>query len=84
METTFVISPNELNMDFLNSLKKLFKHQNQLQISISVSENFNLLQTETASQHLARLEKCLEEVNAGKNTIAFNETELDQIIFEKL
>ncbi len=84
METTFVITPAELNIDFLTSLKKLFKHQNQLQISVSVPEDFNLLQKETPQQHLERLEKCLSEVNAGKNTIAFSESTLDEIIFEKL
>jgi thiamine monophosphate kinase len=84
METTFVITPDELNIDFLSSLKKLFKHQNQLQISVSVPEDFNLLQTETPKQHLERLEKCLNEVNAKKNIITFSEEVLDEIIFEKL
>ena len=47
METTFVITPDELDNNFLESLKRLFRHRKQLQISVSVAEDFNLLQTET-------------------------------------
>jgi hypothetical protein len=68
----------------LASLKKLFSHRKQLQISVSVPEDFNLLQTETPEAQLARLEKCLTEVNGGKNTISFSEVQLDDMILEKL
>jgi hypothetical protein len=84
METTFVISKTELNNDFLDSLKKLFKHQKQIQISVSVAEDFNLLQTETPRDYLDRLEKCLADMNSKKSTITFTETQLDDIIFEIL
>ncbi len=84
METTFVITPDELDNNFLDSLKKLFKHRKQLQISVSVAEDFNLLQTETPQAHLARLEKCLSEVNKGENSITFTDAQLDDIIFDKL
>ena len=84
METTFVISETELNSDFLDSLKKLFKHQKQIQISVSVPEDFNLLQTETPQDYLNRLEKCLADMNKQKNTITFTEAQLDDMIFEKL
>lgn len=55
-----------------------------MQISVSVPEDFNLLQTETPQAHLARLEKCFAEVNAGTNTISFTEAQLDDMILEKL
>ena len=84
METTFVITPAELNSSFLASLKTLFKHKNQLQISISVSEDFKLLETESPKQCIARLEKCLNEMSKAQNTISFSESQLDEIIFEKL
>ena len=84
METTFVISETELNSDFLDSLKKLFKHQKQIQISVSVPEDFNLLQTETPQDYLNRIEKCLADMNKQKNTITFTEAQLDDMIFEKL
>jgi hypothetical protein len=84
METTFVISQSELNSDFLKSLKKLFKHRNQLQITVSTAEDFQLLATETPAVYLKRLEKCLVDVDAHKNTIVFTEDELDGIILEAL
>ena len=84
METTFVITPDELDSNFLDSLKKLFRHRKQLQISVSVAEDFDLLQTESPQVHLARLEKCLAEINKGENTITYTDAQLDDIIFDKL
>ena len=84
METTFVLKPEELNSSFLNTLKRLFKNSNQLQISVSTAEDFGLLQTENLAQQSERIEKCFHEVAAKQNTISFSENELDQIILEKL
>ncbi len=84
MESTFILKPEELNSDFLNTLKRLFKNSPQLQISVSTSEDFGLLQSETVQQQLERIEKCFVEVEAKKNIISFSENELDQIILEKL
>ncbi len=84
METTFLITKQELDSDFLTSIKNLFKHQKQLQIAISVPEDFNLYQTETPVQHIKRLEKCLKEMKQKKNVISFDEAQLDEMIFEKL
>ena len=84
METTFVLKPEELNSSFLNTLKRLFKHSNQLQISVTTAEDFGLLQTETLAQQNERIEKCFQEMAAKQNTISFSENELDQIILEKL
>ena len=42
METKFVVSKDELDINFLDSLKKLFKHSRLLQISVNTSEDFNL------------------------------------------
>ena len=80
METTFVINQSELNSDFLDSLKKLFKHRNQLQITVSVPEDFNLLDRETPAEYLSRLEKCMAEMDESKNTITFTGAQLDDII----
>lgn len=84
METTFVIKPGELNSGFLAMLKKLFKHSNQIQISVSAAEDFDLTKKETPAQSLQRMEKCLADMNQKEHTIAFTEEELDQIILEKL
>ena len=84
METTFVINSNELNENFLASLKKMFKNEKQLQIAVSVPEDFDLMQKESPKQYLQRLEKCLKESKVKKNTISFSESEIDAIILEKL
>lgn len=84
METTFVINQSELNNDFLESLKKLFKHRNQLQITVTAPEDFNLLSTETPAEYISRLEKCLAEMNAAKNTMTFTEGQLDDLILKAL
>ena len=84
MESTFIISKDELDSNFLASLKKLFKNQKQLQISISIPEDFDLNQNETPKEYLKRLEYCLKEVKSNKNTISFSESELDNIIIENL
>ena len=83
METTFVVSKDELDINFLDSLKKLFKHSRLLQISVNTSEDFNLNQQETPIQYLARLEKCLSELSDKKNTIEFTESAFEDLIIEK-
>lgn len=84
METTFVINQSELNSDFLDSLRKLFKHKNQLQITVTAAEDFNLLSPEKPSEYLKRLENCLADVEKGKNTITFTEEQLDDMILKAL
>ncbi len=66
MESTFIIQPSELSNDFLESLKRLFKHLQQLQITVTPSEDFGLLKPETPAECLARLEKNLVEMKTGK------------------
>jgi hypothetical protein len=84
METTFVINQDELNEDFLESLKKLFKYRKQLQITVTAPEDFNLLHSETPAAYITRLEKRVADINEGKNTITFTELQLDDIILEAL
>ena len=84
METTFIINQSELDADFLTSLKKLFKHRKQLQITVTAPEDFHLLEKEPPHVYLERLEKCLADVDFGRNIITFTEAELDDMILEKL
>lgn len=84
MESTFIIEQSELNENFLESLKKLFRYSRQLQITVATSEDFGLLKKETPQQCLTRLEKNMSEMTAKENTIAITEEELDAFIFQKL
>jgi hypothetical protein len=84
MESTFILNASELNDDFLESLKKLFAHTRQLQITVTASEDFGLLKKETPAEYIARLEKNLADVKAKKNIVIYTDSELDELIFQKL
>jgi hypothetical protein len=84
MESTFIIQQSELNEDFLESLKRLFKYSRQLQITVTTSEDFGLLKKETAAEYIARLEKNLNELKNKQNMVTFTESQLDEFIHEKL
>lgn len=84
MESTFIIEQSELNENFLKSLKKLFRHSRQLQITVATAEDFGLLKKETPQQCLARLEKNMSDIRKKENTVTITESELDEIIFQKL
>jgi hypothetical protein len=64
MYTSYHLNSNELNEDFLASVKKLFKNK---RITISVEEDMDeteyLLSTEANCKHL---EESLAQVKAGK------------------
>ncbi len=81
METTFVINKSELNNQFLSALKKLFKNQSQLQITVSVPEDFNLLSSESPKNYLARLERAIYDLDNNKNTIEFSEDDFKSMCF---
>ena len=46
MESTFILKHEDLNADFIESIKKTFANSRQLQVTISSSEDFGLLGTE--------------------------------------
>lgn len=79
METTFVLNKDELTMEFLESLKKMYSNSNRLQISVSDSEDFELFKKETKEEYFARLRKAIN--NTRK--IAFTEEEFDQIVKDR-
>ena len=80
METTFVLQKEELTIGFLESLKKMFKNSNRLQISISDTEDLDLYKKETKEAYFERLEKAMN--NAEKNKVSLSEKEFDDLIKE--
>lgn len=80
METTFIVQQNDLNQEFLDAIKKLFKHKRQLQITITESEDFGLFQTETPQAYIERLERCMAEMQQPTHTITLSEAELDDFV----
>jgi hypothetical protein len=82
METTITIKKEELTIDFLNYLKKLYKNSRLLQISISDVEHFDLLKTETKEDYFERLEKAIKDVETKK--VTFTEEEFETLTKQNL
>lgn len=85
METSFILKESDLNTDFLEALKVLFKNKKQLEIKVSVPEDFNLLETETPQQIKERLQNCLKDMGDNSKIIEFTDSrlELEEFIREK-
>lgn len=77
METTFTIRKDELDNEFLESLKRLFKNSRELQITVSSSTDFNLTQPETAAEYITRLEAAAKNLEAGRNQIVMTAEQFD-------
>ncbi len=77
METTFVIKKEELDLNFLESIKKLFKQSRELQITISNNEDFGLTKTETKKEYLERLEKIAKSIDTNTKRIEMSADEFD-------
>ena len=83
METSFVIRKEELALDFVESIKKLFKRNQELQITISSSEDFGLTKKETKTEYFNRLEKAKANLEKG-SVISFSEEEFDEFSLAKI
>jgi hypothetical protein len=77
METTFVIRKEELDLNFLESIKKLFKQSRELQITISNNEDFGLTKNETKKEYLERLNKIAGSIDENTKRIEMSEEEFD-------
>jgi hypothetical protein len=84
METSFVITPAELNSNFLASIKKMFKNKGQLQVTITDSEDFGLYKKETAEEYFERLEARLKDLDGQKNSVSFAPDDFDQFVKEHI
>ena len=77
METTFVIRKEKLDLNFLESIKKLFKQSRELQITISNNEDFGLTKNETKKEYLERLNKIAGSIDENTKRIEMSEEEFD-------
>ena len=68
----------------MSALKKLFKYKSQLQITVSVPEDFGLLKSETPDQYLERQENCIRDMQVPENKITIDEFQLNDMILEKM
>lgn len=79
METTFTLRKDELDAEFLESIKRLFKHSRELQITISSVTDFALTETETSEQYFIRLEKAAQNLAIGQNQVVMTEEQFDDL-----
>ncbi|MCY7350120.1 MAG: hypothetical protein LH606_05575 [Cytophagaceae bacterium] len=84
METTFTLRRDELDAEFLESVKKLFRNHRELQITISASTDFGLNAPESRQEYFQRLEKAVENLEKGQDQVILNEEEFDTFSLNKL
>ena len=69
MESTFVLRRNELTNDFVETIKTLFKNQEELQITVTASQDFGLNKIEDSELYWKRLNKAANNVEQRNNEI---------------
>ena len=79
MESTFTIKLNELNIDFIQSIKKLFKKDREIQITISSAEDFGLNEPETKDAYFARIQTSINNLNKKQHSTQLSIGELDEM-----
>ncbi len=84
MESTFILKREDLNDDFLDSVKKLFSNSKKLQITITTSEDFGLLNHESPDLYFERLIKAAEDVKNNTNLVKISDAELDEMVLSRL
>ena len=84
MESTFVLRRNELTNDFVETIKTLFKNQEELQITVTASQDFGLNKIEDSELYWKRLNKAANNVEQRNNVVEMSETELDEFAIDLL
>ena len=69
METTFTLRRDELDAEFLETLKLLFKNSRELTLTVSTAEDFGLTQPETRDAYFARLAKAAENLSSAEGRV---------------
>lgn len=77
METTFILRQEELDNEFLESVKRLFKNSRELQITVSTSEDFGLTRQETREEYFARLSRATQRLTNEPDRVIMTEAEFD-------
>ncbi len=70
METVFRLKATDLNLDFLNAIKSLFKNDEEIEMQISSQSGFGVLKAETQTECNARIEKSFNNVKKKRNIVS--------------
>jgi hypothetical protein len=79
METIIRIKQSELNLDFLNNIKALFKNEEALEISISPVSDFGLTKKEGRKVYINRLNKAIENLETNTKIVSLSEAEFETL-----
>ncbi|HPR60493.1 MAG TPA: hypothetical protein PLF35_06090 [Prolixibacteraceae bacterium] len=79
MEATIRIKPQELTLELIEKVRSLFKNEEALEITIAPLRRFEMIANEPKEEYLARVNKAIENLEAGKDSIAFSENEFDAL-----
>lgn len=77
MDATIRISLNELTPDFIDDLKRLFKENEEIELTIGRVNDFGLNRKETKEEYLTRIAQILQSLEKGRS-VSFSEDELDK------
>jgi len=78
MQTVLKIKVSDLDVDFVKAIKTLFKHNQEIEITVSPANDFGLNKTETKQEYIDRLKKSIKNAEAG-NIIAFTDKEFETV-----
>jgi hypothetical protein len=79
MESSFTVKVSELDGDFVKILKRLFKNDREITITVSSATDFGLNEVETKEQYIARIERALKNVESGKG-LNYSEKEIEDML----
>ena len=71
METIFRLKSTDLNLDFLNAIKSLFRNDEEIEVQISSPSGFSVLKTETQTECNKRIEKSFNNIKKKQNIVSF-------------
>ncbi len=83
MNTSFTLSLSELDENFLNTIKTIFKKEREIIINISGIDDFELNKPETNENYIKRLLKAKENLKNGKG-LAYSEAELNKLYVDTI
>lgn len=84
MEATIRIKPQELTVELIEKVRSLFMNEEALEITIAPIRRFEMIANEPQEEYMARVNKAIDNLEAGKDSIAFPEKAFDSLAADLL
>ncbi len=75
MEATIRIKPQKLSLELIEKVRSLFKNEEALEITIAPVRRFEMIVNEPKEEYMARVNKAIDNLELGKESITFSENE---------